>query len=99
MAVPFALMGSIYAERAMDTDRRGSALLSTEKKKAKETNDQTGGWTAGQSPLHFVGNVEPKEMLAGQADVVVTDGFAGNITIKIVGGHGRLCSSISSRMS
>jgi glycerol-3-phosphate acyltransferase PlsX len=34
------------------------------------------------SPVNFIGNVEPKELFAGDADVVVTDGFTGNVLVK-----------------
>jgi glycerol-3-phosphate acyltransferase PlsX len=44
--------------------------------------------------LHFVGNAEPKEALASQADVVVHDGFAGNIFIKTVEATGSMLNGL-----
>ncbi len=79
----FAVMGSIYAERALGRPSPRVALLSNgeEEGKGNQLIKETAKLLA-QSSLNYIGNVEPKEMLGGQADVVVTDGFVGNITIK-----------------
>ena len=79
----FAFMGSIYAERAMGQKAPRVALLSNgeEEGKGNALIKQATALLA-ESPLNFVGNIEPKEMITGMADVIVTDGFAGNIAIK-----------------
>ena len=41
-----------------------------------------------QAPVHFVGNVEPRDLPFGVADVVVTDGFTGNVILKLTEGLG-----------
>jgi len=79
----FAFMGSIYAERAMGHKSPRVALLSNGEEEGKGNALIKQATTLlAESALNFVGNIEPKEMLAGQADVIVTDGFAGNIAIK-----------------
>lgn len=79
----FALMGSAYAESAMEKTRPTVATLSNGEEPGK------GSWLVRkafellqESPLNFIGNVEPKEFVAGEADVVVTDGFTGNVVVK-----------------
>jgi glycerol-3-phosphate acyltransferase PlsX len=79
----FALMGSAYAERAMGKDRPRVAILSNGEEAGKgNALVKEAFHLLAESPLNFVGNVEPKELFAGQADVVVMDGFTGNILVK-----------------
>ena len=81
----FAMMGSIYAGAALNLDRPRVALLSNGEEPGKgnalvkETYKRLE-----ESDLNFIGNVEPKEALQKDADVVVHDGFAGNIFIKTI---------------
>ncbi len=79
----FAVMGSIYAERALGHKSPRVALLSNgeEEGKGNALIKETAHLLQ-RSSLNYIGNVEPKEMLNGHADVIVTDGFVGNITIK-----------------
>ncbi len=79
----FGIMGSLYVERVMGITRPRVAVLSNgeEEGKGNELVKETSALLA-QSHLNFIGNVEPKEMLTGAADVVVADGFVGNIAIK-----------------
>ena len=79
----FAFMGSIYAERAMGQKSPRVALLSNGEEEGKGNALIKQATTLlAESSLNFVGNIEPKEMITGLADVIVTDGFAGNIAIK-----------------
>ena len=79
----FAFMGSIYAERAMGQKFPRVALLSNGEEEGKGNALIKQATTLlAESSLNFVGNIEPKEMITGLADVIVTDGFAGNIAIK-----------------
>lgn len=79
----FALMGSVYAHRVIGIERPRVALLSNgeEATKGNEAAQRAGELLRG-SALHFVGNVEGTGMLAGEADVIVCDGFVGNIVLK-----------------
>jgi glycerol-3-phosphate acyltransferase PlsX len=86
--VQFALMGAVYAERVLGRSKPSVALLSNgeEEGKGDDLVRETYGRIkrqSGNSRFQFVGNVEPKDVLAGKADVVVADGFVGNLTIKM----------------
>lgn len=79
----FGLMGSAYAERVMGLERPKVATLSNGEEEGKgNTLVKEAFGLLQDSPLNFVGNVEPKEFVAGEADVVVTDGFTGNVLVK-----------------
>ena len=81
--VQFAIMGSVYAEKVLGraTPRVGLLSIGEEAGKGNELVRQTYPLLA-QSGLHFIGNVESKEVYGGNADVVVTDGFTGNVFLK-----------------
>jgi glycerol-3-phosphate acyltransferase PlsX len=79
----FGLMGSAYAERVMGRQRPKVATLSNGEEEGKgNTLVKEAFGLLQASPLNFIGNVEPKELVAGEADVVVTDGFTGNVFVK-----------------
>jgi glycerol-3-phosphate acyltransferase PlsX len=79
----FAMMGSIYAEKVLHIDKPKVGLLSNgeEAGKGNELIKETYPLLK-NSGLNFIGNVEGKELFGGQADVVVADGFTGNILLK-----------------
>jgi glycerol-3-phosphate acyltransferase PlsX len=79
----FGIMGSLYVERLLDLPRPRVALLSNgeEEGKGNQLIKETIPLMAA-SELNYVGNIEPKEFVKGAADVVVTDGFTGNIMLK-----------------
>jgi len=80
----FAAMGSVYARVAFGTEHPRVGLLSIGEEETKG-NDLTreahrllkGG------PLNFIGNVEARDVYSGAADVIVCDGFTGNVALKI----------------
>jgi len=82
--VQFAHMGSIYMERVYGVKRPRVGLLSIGEEEGKgnaltrEVYDRLQ-----HSPLNFVGNVEGKEIMNGEVEVVVSDGFTGNVAIKM----------------
>ena len=79
----FALMGKIYAQHALGLENPRVALLSNGEEEGKGTQlIRDSAELLRALPLNYVGNVEPKEVLEGRAEVVVSDGFAGNIFIK-----------------
>ncbi|MCS7193150.1 MAG: phosphate acyltransferase PlsX [Armatimonadetes bacterium] len=85
----FALMGSAYAEAVMGIENPKVALLNIGEEAVKGTNTAKEAFMLLQSaPLNFIGNVEGRDLLEGAADVVVTDGFVGNILIKAAEGIG-----------
>lgn len=79
----FAIMGSIFANKARGIDNPRIAILSNgeEGGKGNELVRNTYPLLV-NSGLNFIGNVEGKELFVGEADVVVTDGFTGNILLK-----------------
>jgi glycerol-3-phosphate acyltransferase PlsX len=81
--VQFAALGVVYCERVLGIRQPRVGLLSNgeEPGKGSELIQETYPLLQ-QSGLNFIGNVEPKEAYGGEADVVVTDGFAGNIFLK-----------------
>jgi len=82
--VQFAIMGSEYASRVMNVSNPKVGLLSIGEEPTKG-NELTKATNArlGLVALNFIGNVEGKDVFAGSADVVVCDGFAGNIVLKV----------------
>jgi glycerol-3-phosphate acyltransferase PlsX len=79
----FARMGSTYAQIVLGRDEPRVGLLGSgeEQGKGNELVRQSLPLLL-ESGLNFVGNLEPKDLYAGDADVVVTDGFTGNIFLK-----------------
>ncbi|TYS91105.1 phosphate acyltransferase PlsX [Rossellomorea aquimaris] len=83
----YAIMGSIYAEkvRGINNPRVGLLNIGTEDKKGNELTKRTFQLLK-DAPIHFIGNVESRDLLEGPADVVVTDGFTGNMVLKTIEG-------------
>src|SRR5688500_18079715 len=79
----FAAMGSVYAKIALGIERPRIGLLSIGEEESKGTSliRDTHQLLKG-SPLNFIGNVEAREVYKGNADVIVCDGFTGNIALK-----------------
>jgi glycerol-3-phosphate acyltransferase PlsX len=79
----FGLMGSAYVEKVLGRPRPRVATLSNGEEEGKGSTLVKDAFALlKRSSLNFVGNVEPKEFLSGEADVVVTDGFTGNVIVK-----------------
>ncbi|MFN8377257.1 MAG: phosphate acyltransferase PlsX [Anaerolineae bacterium] len=92
----FAIMGSIYAERALGIAKPRVGLLSNGEEEGKG-NDLTRATAPllQQAPINYIGNVEPKEVLRNGADVVVMDGFVGNVFLKTLeAGTGMVVSTL-----
>ena len=82
--VQFAIMGAVYAREMLGRKQPRVALLSNgeEEGKGDERVRETAKRLAATLP-GFIGNVEPKDIYAAKADVVVADGFVGNVAIKM----------------
>ncbi len=79
----FAILGSVYAEKVLGKTNPRVGLLSNGEEPGKGNELVKAAFPLlAQSGLNFIGNVEGKELFGGQADVVVTDGFTGNILLK-----------------
>jgi glycerol-3-phosphate acyltransferase PlsX len=81
----FAYMGTCFMEAAYGLERPRVGLLSVGEEQGKGTPDvlQAGERLAG-GPLNFVGNVEGFDLPAATVDVMVTDGFTGNVALKVL---------------
>ena len=84
----FAILGSYYAKYVLSIPNPVVALLNngTESSKGNELSKQSYELLAEDESLHFSGNIEARELLSGQADVIVTDGFTGNAVLKTIEG-------------
>ena len=79
----FAVMGSVYAEAVLGCSNPRVGLLSNGEEAGKGNELVKATYPIlEQSAINFIGNVEGKELFAGEADVVVTDGFTGNVLLK-----------------
>ncbi|HFC09955.1 MAG TPA: phosphate acyltransferase PlsX [Chloroflexi bacterium] len=79
----FAVMGSVYAERLLGVQNPRVGLLSNGEEAGKGNDLVKATYPLLEtSGLNFIGNVEGKELFGGEADVVVTDGFTGNVLLK-----------------
>ncbi len=85
--VQFAIMGSAYARAVLDIAEPKVGLLSVgeEESKGNALTAETFPLLAA-APIHFIGNVEGRDLLLGDVDVVVTDGFVGNVALKTAEG-------------
>lgn len=85
--VQFALMGSIYAERVLAIPRPRVGVLSNGEEEGKG-NDLTRAASEqlSSTSLNYIGYVEGRDICDGEVDVVVCDGFTGNITLKTMEG-------------
>jgi len=83
----YAIMGDIYAQkvRGLQKPRIGLLNIGTEDKKGNELT-KAAFELLKEADLNFIGNVEARDLLEGVADVVVTDGFTGNMVLKSIEG-------------
>lgn len=83
----YAIMGSVYSEKArgITSPRVGLLNIGAEEKKGNELTKNTYSLLK-EANINFVGNVEARDLLEGAADVVVTDGFTGNMVLKTIEG-------------
>lgn len=84
MLVQFAIMGASYAKAVLGIESPRVALLSngTEDKKGNELTHEAFALLKECKSINFVGNMEARDMLSGEYDVIVSDGFSGNVALK-----------------
>lgn len=95
----FALMGSIYMERIFGIQSPRVGLLANGEEESKGNTQvieahQLLKTNATTLALNFIGNIEGRDIPAGAADVIVCDGFVGNVVLKLSEGIGELIMSI-----
>lgn len=83
-----AVMGSLYAKLILgvQTPRVGLLNVGEEESKGNEQAKTTFPLLKGQKDIHFIGNVEGRDLTNGTVDVMVCDGFVGNIALKLTEG-------------
>lgn len=86
----FAVMGSIYAKKALNigSPKVGIVNIGTEEKKGNELTKESYELLKAADNINFVGNIEGREVPEGKADVIVCDGFVGNVILKVMEGMG-----------
>ena len=86
--IQFAFLGSAFSAAVLGVESPRVALLSVgeEQKKGRGDVVQAHEALTESEGIRFIGNVEGRDLLSGEADVVVTDGFTGNVTLKTVEG-------------
>lgn len=83
----YAIMGSVYAEKVRGIKKPKIGLLNVgaEEGKGNDLTKKAFGRLK-NAPINFIGNVEARDILEGAADVIVTDGFSGNVALKTLEG-------------
>ncbi|UFJ42072.1 phosphate acyltransferase PlsX [Brevibacillus humidisoli] len=84
----YAIMGSLYVEKVLGYERPTVGLLNvgTEEAKGNELSKAAYGMLRQASNIRFVGNVEARDLMRGPCDVLVCDGFVGNVALKSLEG-------------
>ena len=84
----FGIMGSVYMNKVMGLEQPRVALVNNgaEESKGTPTYVEAHQLLKNNKAIHFVGNIEPRDIPAGHADVVVADGFTGNVVLKLTEG-------------
>jgi len=87
--VQFAMMGSIYAERFFNVELPRVGLINNGSERTKGTKLQIETYELlEKSDLNFVGNIEGRDIPFAKCEVLVADGFTGNVVLKLVEGMG-----------
>jgi glycerol-3-phosphate acyltransferase PlsX len=89
--VQFALMGETYARRVYGIARPRVAILSNGEEESKGTElTRAAAAALRRSGIEFVGYCEGRDLLTGEFDVIVTDGFTGNVALKTMEGTAKV---------
>jgi len=99
----FGLVGALYAKKALGVENPRIGLLNIGTEDSKGTPLQKEAYSllkeaSDQGLINFVGNVEARAVPMGAVDVVVCDGFAGNVLLKSIEGTAMFMGSLVSRM-
>ena len=82
--VQFAIMGSLYMQKMFNIEKPRVALLNigTESTKGDALRKETYELLQNTPSINFVGNMESRDLLSGDYDLIVCDGFSGNVLVK-----------------
>ena len=88
----FGIMGSVYMEKIIGIEKPRVGLLNngTEPTKGTPLHVEAHGLLISTHSINFIGNIEAREVPLGGADVIVADGFSGNILLKSIEGMGAM---------
>ena len=91
-----ALLGYIYAKKVagIDSPRVGLLNIGAESAKGSPLVAEANGVLSRQNIIPFAGNAEGRDVMTGDFDVIVTDGFTGNVVLKFGEGAGKLIASL-----
>jgi glycerol-3-phosphate acyltransferase PlsX len=92
----FAIMGSLFMEKVMGISSPKTALINNGAEEHKGTPLQSEAYKLlkEEKLINFVGNIEGREIPEGKVDVMVADGFTGNIVLKLCEGAGLFVKSV-----
>ena len=95
----FAIMASAYAQAAYGIEKPKVGLLNngTEEHKGALLQQESNAMLKDMSVINYVGNVEGRDLMYGDIDVMVCDGFTGNIAMKAAEGCGKSISTVMKR--
>lgn len=90
----FGIMGNVYMHNIYDIDNPTVGLISNgeEEGKGDDLTKKTYPIMK-EAPFNFVGNIEGRDIMLGNCDVMVCDGFVGNVVLKTVEGMGKMISN------
>jgi phosphate acyltransferase len=87
----FAIVGAVYANKLMDIANPSVAILSVGTEEGKGNEQVKNAWPLfKKSGLNFIGNAEGYDLVTGKANVIVCDGFVGNVLVKFYEALGRV---------
>lgn len=91
----FAVMGKIYAENALGMANPRIGLLSNGEEEGKGNHlIHEANTLIRDLPINYIGNIEPKDIMMGKTDVIIADGFLGNIFLKTFEATGSFLTNI-----
>ncbi len=94
----FSILGSIYATEFLNISKPKVALLNIGSEKGKGNRVVKEAYDLlEKAPIHFIGNIEGKIFFSGEADVVVADGFVGNVLLKSVEGSASFMKNLAKK--
>lgn len=98
--IMFAHMGNLYMKNVMGIDNPKIALVNNGAEEHKGTPLQQETYKAlkNDASLNFIGNIEGRDIPKGEADVIIADGFTGNVVLKMCEGAGWLVKSCLNRL-
>lgn len=96
--VQFAFMGKIFMESVLGINKPRVALMSVGEEEVKGNDITREAFERlEQAPLNFIGNVEGRDIYSGKAEVIVSDGFTGNVALKVSEGVVETLLSLAKR--